>query len=870
MAGTYNESGITYDQLGSMYENWFSPAIVDPNLFNALRSVGEILLAEFYFEGGRYVQRVATDWWYSQAEDSIGVKEFASRIISEPNYELMLGCFVWGSKTTSSVGAVEVADPAGELDWMQRKVRDSICVLRLALPYQRYDETEIVGRYLVDSVEMDGMRKLVNLRGIDTLLDRPLQAEVYESSAPGSSSSSSSSSSTSSEPLLGSKTDDLPPPKDATGNESIEGESIPVTLGDVYQMEPVLVSAAELIFQITDLGIIDIDAVMSGGSVANPPGSSGEDWAYAYQRTSFQMAVDPSARITANVSGIRALTPSISTSLFYADDQWSSDGPEGWLVSLASSDCDVTLSAHVGARLTGGPVGDYGATLSRALALSESDWVVVVIDVADITDGYLVVDLGNGLPKEIKREGKHAVIGLYGTGLTIAAVADSTGADVTIGSVYVYGIEADIGTNSLVEMMRHITIARGAIPDAEAIEVELINGGNIPSSDYVFTNEFGNESLGYYMLDEVSVGSTNGFVIQGTVGDEATLSYFRIIWPNGFLDSPLVAGRRYRYSIDISISDWAGSFGTDCGIEVYFRPTSLSPSGIITLENSINNDGNFHTYSGDFVPAEDGSFIIAISSSATSFIAFQLDNISLKRLDYDDTGATIDFNTLLDVDDGYEYGFVSSGNETVREVAQRLLDSFNGWLFANNEGRIEFGKLQLPSGPVTLAINSVNMRSIPVYKADLAPGLSDTVAAARNWSPYTETELAGITYPNRPPFKVDYRAKRKGVFSGTLARQYTHAIGAEPIPTLLSKGEDAQLEANRLTSIYSAGALGFWEVEIALESALAAAQRKPGAIYLLDDPLFAQDEGKIAVCVGVGSRYRSNVVKIILWGATNG
>lgn len=111
-----------------------------------LSVLGSVLLAELYFDGGYSLARVATDWWYSQPGDSIGVQEWADRIIAEPTYSVQLGCVAWGSKTSVSVGSIEVADPAGSLDWMQRKSRDQLCVLRLAYPGQSYDQTRIVGR----------------------------------------------------------------------------------------------------------------------------------------------------------------------------------------------------------------------------------------------------------------------------------------------------------------------------------------------------------------------------------------------------------------------------------------------------------------------------------------------------------------------------------------------------------------------------------------------------------------------------------------------------------------------------------------------------------------------------------------------------
>lgn len=854
---SYDSPGYSYNQAGRNYDNFTcTPYAVDAEYF-ARQDDGEyVLLAELYFEGGHYIQRVATDWWYSKNGDSIGVKEFASRIIQEPGYSIELGCIVWGKKTTVSVGSLGIVDPEGELDWMQRKVRDSLCVLRLALPFQSYDETRVVGVMLVDSVDMDGMTKQVNLRGIDTLLDRQLQQSIYAAAAAISSSTSSLASSE----IL---PDDLPP-TNAGGNSNIEGEPQPITLGEVFQMEPVLVDTNNLVFQVADMPIVDVDSVMAGGSVALPPDSSDEEWDYTYDRTSFQMAVTPSARVTAHASGIRALSDPVHGTRFAEESS-------GWDPIEPSSDTSITFVAHAGALLEAGPVGELGPRLSRALDVAEGVWCVVVIEVADISAGFLRVDFGP--VRDIKREGRHAIIGRAGAvgDLILTAYGEADGVSITIASVHVYRVEDAAGTESLREIIRHLTIVRGAIPDSETVETELIPNGIVPSTGWDFTQEFSNESGGYYTFTEVDLGSSQ-IAISGTVGDESQESYFRMIWPYPTFNPYLEAGQRYHFRLEMNVADFSGVLGVDYGVECYFKPRSGNTENIIVLGQLAEGDqmGSTVVMDAYFTPTEEGSLYIAASASATGFLTLNYDAISLKRVDAVDDGATIDYQSLADIDSGYSYGYVAEGNETVREAVQRVLDSFSGWFFPDESGRIQFGKLALPDGPVSLVINGVNMLSVPSYKPDLAPGLSDTLAAERNWSPYNDSELAGITYPNRPPFKAEYRAKRQGASSDLLARDYTHAVGAPAIETMLASGSYAQAESDRLTSIYTNSDLGFWEVEIALESALDAALLRHGEIVKLDDPLFANDEGKLAIIVGKESVYRSNRVRLTCWGAANG
>ena len=793
---------------------------------------GYILLAEFRFDGGYYVQRVASDWWYSQPGDSIGVQEWQGRIVAEPTFSVELGCVVWGNRTAVGIGSVDVADPAGELDWMQRRVRDAECILRLALPGQSYDDTLQVARCIVDSVSMDGGLKRVRLRGIDTLLDRPLQTTTYAAAVASSTSTTSSTGYT-----------DLPPANNSAASAVIEGDRIPVVLGRVWQHEPVLTHPNDLLFQITDAGIYAIDEVLSGGSIANPPDSSQEDWDYASLRAGFRMSIDPSARITVNCNGIRALSDPIAFSQFSYATEWSSDGPLGWTVGAG-----VTYAQGVGVRMQ----SDSSSTtdlpsISLPLTLSDGDWVVVVIYVPDMAEGTLTVSAG-GSTTAIRREGRHSVITTSDgvSDLTIAAVPGNAGVDISIDSVQVYSL-ASGSTSGIVEMMQHILIARAALPGAQGVDTVVISPAT--SDNFWYVSLAGTGAVTFGSTSEITINLTSG------PGSGSALA--------GWVFE-LEAGARHTFSCDIDITSLTGS----AGVEAYFLPTSRNPAAYITI--ATREIAGAGTLSGVFEPTEPGQLVInaVTANDGTSQIAATVSNISLTRLDFTGQSTSVDLQSLQEIDSGHVYGAAVEGSESCLEVAQRLLDSVAGWLYPDPSGRIRFGQLALPSGAAVITVSSLNMVSVPVYEPDLAPGLSDTVGAGRNWSPYSDTELAGITYPNRPPYRADFRAKRRGAFADDLARPYTHAIGAELIDTYLYDGADAQVEANRLTAIYTQQR-GFWAVDVALESAGAAAAIRPDMNVILDDPLFGDDDGKLAKIVGVEGRYRSQVLTLKLWGATN-
>lgn len=814
-------------------------AYQDSNLADAY-----ILLMELYFDGGYHVARVASDWWYSKPTDTIGVCKWEGRITSEPTYGVQLGCVIWGTKTSISVGAAEVADPADELDWLRRRTRDSLCVLRLALPGQSYDDTILVGKAIVDSVESTGLTKVVNLRGIDTLFDRPLQSTVFQAEAATSETEPASSSET---PIgedgkygQGSSA----PPTFGVDVTTLEGDKVPVVLGRVWQHEPPLVNTQHLWHQVTDAGISEIFQVMSGGSVANPPDSSNEDWDYILSRSGFAMSTNPTARITVNCSGIRALSAPLLSSRFSTAAAWNSDALIDWSASSASGQ-EIRNQEGIGLRLLADSGELTGPSITYPSGVSEDGWVVVLIEIADITSGYLRISLGESY--ELRRDGRHSLIATMGYAgeLIVEAVPDSDGCDITIASVHLYQLDDAETTESLVEMVRHITVARGALPDAATVQVPVIGEAFASSGDI---DAWTPETSGV-----ASIGWSAG-VATLSAGDGATVSAARLVWP-----ALLTAGERYTFGADVNNTTITGRPGF-AGVQAFFRPASLAPANYISLGERTTTGAQ--SFSATFEPTESGYLVIETVTSNMETAVTEVDNITLTRLAFDDDGTTVDFNSLAAIDDGYTFGLVSDGAETVREALSRVLDSIAGWFYPDTQGRIRFGRLQQPSGAPVLTISDNNLISYPAPKPNLAQGLSDVWAGGKNWSPYSDSELAGITYPNRPPFRAAYRERKVSASAREYARPYTHAIGAAPIETLVYDGVSLQIEADRVGALHVEQDL-FHVVEIALESAAAAQAIRADVPVLLDSATrFGADNGKLATIIGIEGRYRSQVLKL--------
>lgn len=204
-------------------------------------------------------------------------------------------------------------------------------------------------------------------------------------------------------------------------------------------------------------------------------------------------------------------------------------------------------------------------------------------------------------------------------------------------------------------------------------------------------------------------------------------------------------------------------------------------------------------------------------------------------------------------------------NTTGREALQLVLQSVTGWAYIAPDGFLRIGTVDDVSGTPDLAASKLNMTTWPIYEPDSAPGLSDTYAALKNWSPYSEQELAGITHTDQPPLLAEYRVKSQG--TGVLARMYRHGIGAQPIGTSLVLDSASQAEANRITSMHESE-WGFWMFSIAFSSPLEAASILPGGKSTLDPDLFGPEfpAGQI---IGVDGQFGNNTLALIVRAKRN-
>jgi len=362
-----------------------------------------ILLAEFYFNGGYIVERVATDFYYSKSTDSIGVKEFSGRITGRPTLKSQVGCIIWKNKSSTSVGDIEIANTDGSVSgWVDYDFRDCRCVLKLVNQGASYDTAVTVQICIIDDVQRDELRLVVKLRGNETMLERSIQTTLYDVVT-------------------------------GYGNPSIIGTPVPIVIGKILQAEPVNTSPVFLTHQLAD-SMVEVDAVYSGGSLASSPSESPDD--YAVTDTGFVMLNSPSARITADAHTPYIPAPEISSN-FYLDAAWSGASLVDW--SINDGPGSHARVAGVGIQLVN-LLSDEYPRLDASLATS--GWYMAVGEIADIQGGGIIVDFGGSQQIEVKRQGRFCCVGKVDTSenVEIRALPDS---DVTIRFVYIIDLFND-------------------------------------------------------------------------------------------------------------------------------------------------------------------------------------------------------------------------------------------------------------------------------------------------------------------------------------------------------------------------------------------------------------------------------------------
>jgi hypothetical protein len=203
------------------------------------------------------------------------------------------------------------------------------------------------------------------------------------------------------------------------------------------------------------------------------------------------------------------------------------------------------------------------------------------------------------------------------------------------------------------------------------------------------------------------------------------------------------------------------------------------------------------------------------------------------------------------------------------------MDSVYGWVYTDASGDIAVGRLIPPEAadsPVA-EITETELAGEIEVEPDLAPGLSTTVAGARNWYRYGEGELAdGVLDADRPILTADYRTRKTstdpvGIELGARAGASVSDLSASGIPTLLDDATDLQAAADYLADLYPAGMpRRFYKVPCFITTT-ALATFKPGDKITLTYPRFGCDAGRALRVVAIEGRVGDDLCILRCWGS---
>jgi hypothetical protein len=783
-----------------------------------------ILTARIMLDGGLRPLHVATEDYYSLASDSIGAQHFTARIIRTPVVEVAIGCAVWGRRSSTSVGQLVLADQDQTLDaiGMLGGQRDARVEMRLVRAGESYDAGVVVCLALIDAISRDEGNVILKLRGTDAWLERPVCNSIFTALSAGTSSTSTSDGLDPSEPT-----------RNLCEVQELGGDPVPVVLGRCWQVEAPLVGATDpLAHQITDARVAALEAVLSGGAVATP----GTEYVPAFRRAGWEWLVTPAARVLCNVDGFGALDDPVAFGAF-ADQAPSTDGYLGWQYGTGP---EPVHRPGVGLDWTNG--GEIIADCDVADGDGQMRYAAVLVDVAYLGSGAQIEVTGD-YAVTITRPGRWArVLAVSGT-----VTLRMTGR-VVLRSAGVYMVTA-ASSGTLTEMIRHLAIARAGIHTGESQIDALVDSDFAASSDF---DKWSNATFG------ASASVTWSALIEAAIlyvsagADEGGAS---LTWPN-----VLPAGQ---YTLNVDALLEIGQMDTRVyTARVEAVPTDGgAPIGLLDLPIGSATRAVYVS-----VPVAWQLRVIVRARKNT--VTLTLASIALTRRIIVPSSDEVDLYSASRIDSGATLGAVFRGRETVAQAIDYVLSAVCGYYYTTPAGPISFGRLEDAGGvSPRIDITSGRLLGWPTVLPDDAERLSDRWAAGRNQRAYDDADLAGITYPNRPPLTAQHRHVVTGASAARYASTYTHAIGAPPIETPIYSAEAAQAEADRVSALYTRERV-FVTCDYLAEDEVEAATLRPGMYARLSADEFPDSvRDQVGLIVSTSHELRTLTVRVTCWVA---
>ena len=91
---------------------------------------------------------------------------------------------------------------------------------------------------------------------------------------------------------------------------------------------------------------------------------------------------------------------------------------------------------------------------------------------------------------------------------------------------------------------------------------------------------------------------------------------------------------------------------------------------------------------------------------------------------------------------GYSLSQYVDGARSCADLMDDLAVAIGGYWYEDANGLLQIGQLTAPTGTPVLELDDSNVVAIKSVAFDQAEGLTDTISAQRNWSPYDESDIA--------------------------------------------------------------------------------------------------------------------------------
>lgn len=349
----------------------------------------------------------------------------------------------------------------------------------------------------------------------------------------------------------------------------------------------------------------------------------------------------------------------------------------------------------------------------------------------------------------------------------------------------------------------------------------------------------------------------------------------------------LVLGQRYDWSLSVDAT-MSGTAGYAL-VQVFFEPDSGAPGKFVTLYLTYATGAT--TPSGTFTAPADGKLSItcgaAYGAACTALIdAVRLDGVTsgghvadiVEQL-FARAGLGVDLfsaDALADLEAARPWAasYWADGAERIANVVQSALDSVYGWSYVDASGDIAVGYLVPPEfGFAVIEITESELAGEIEIEPDLAPGLSSTVAGARNWYKYGEGELAdALADADRALLTADYRVRKTSTYAvgielGPRDGLEVSELSKSGIPTLLDDEADIQAAADYLAMLYPASTpRRFYKIPCFL-NVTQAATLAPGDKVRLTYDRFGCDAGRALRVVSIEGRAGDDLVILRCWGS---